>query len=150
MYISTAYAIFGENLPDVREKTVQRQSEKVVMDYVEIPRDFFTMHKFVTLTADVRFVNGLTFVITFGRGVGLMKVDFTPTQMAKQLAYNLTKVLQLHSRAGFSVQTILIDMEFDKLVAEMPSIVINTSAAREHVAEVKRRIRVVKEKKHKQ
>ena len=47
----------------------------VVMDYVEIPRDFFTLQKIITLTADVMFVNGLAFVITFGRGVGLI----TPT-----------------------------------------------------------------------
>ena len=39
-----------------------------------------------------------------------------------------------------------MDVEFDKLVAEMPNVIINTSAAREHVAEVERRIRVVKER----
>ena len=39
-----------------------------------------------------------------------------------------------------------MDMEIDKLVAEMPYVVINTSAAQEHVAEVERRIRVVKER----
>ena len=77
--ISTAYAIFGENLAGIRGKTVQRQPERVVTDYVKIPRDFFALHKFVTLTADVMFVNGLAFVIAFGRGVGLITAKFTPT-----------------------------------------------------------------------
>ena len=74
------------------------------MDYVKIPRDFCALHKFVTLTADVMVVNGLAVVITFGRGVGLITVEFTPTHTAKKLAWNLTKVL---------LQTILMDMEFD-------------------------------------
>ena len=64
--------------------------------------------------------------------------------MAKQLAQNLSKVLQSYSRAGFCVQTILMDMKSYKLVAEMPNVVINTSAAQEHITEVERRIRVVK------
>ena len=75
----------------------------MVKYYVEIPRDFFTLPKFITLTTDVMFVNDLAFVITFGRGVGLITVAFTPTWMVKQLAHYLTKVLQLYSRAGFCV-----------------------------------------------
>ena len=39
-----------------------------------------------------------------------------------------------------------MDMELDKLVTEKPNVIINTSADREYVAEVERRIRVVKER----
>ena len=77
--IYTAYAIFGKNLVGIKGKTVWRQPERVVTDYVQIPRDFFALHKFVTLTADVMFVNRLAFMITFGKGVELVAVEFTPT-----------------------------------------------------------------------
>ena len=39
-----------------------------------------------------------------------------------------------------------MDMEFDKVAPEIPEVVINTSSASKHLAEVERRIRVVKER----
>ena len=39
-----------------------------------------------------------------------------------------------------------MDMECNKLMADMPNIIINTSAAREHVVDVERRIKVEKER----
>ena len=38
-----------------------------------------------------------------------------------------------------------MDMEFDKVVPELPGVVVNTSTAREHVREIERQIRVIKE-----
>jgi hypothetical protein len=44
------------------------------------------------------------------------------------------------------VQTALMDMEFEKLKDKLPNVTINTTAAREHVGEIPRKIRVVKER----
>ena len=52
----------------------------------------------------------------------------------------------VYARAGFVVQTLLMDMEFNKVIPELPEVVINTSAASEHVAEVECRNRVIKER----
>ena len=47
--------------------------------------------------------------------------------------------MQLYGRAGMVVQTVLMDMEFDKTVDELSDqTVVNTSAARDHVAEIQR------------
>jgi len=43
------------------------------------------------------------------------------------------------------VQTALMDMEFEKLRDMLPNVTLNTTAAREHVGEIERKIRVVKE-----
>ena len=72
--------------------------------------------------------------------------EFTPNQMTNQLACKLKRIISLYSRAGFTIQTILMDMEFNEVIPEIPEVIINTSAASEHVAEVKRRIRVIKER----
>jgi len=39
----------------------------------------------------------------------------------------------------------MMDGEFKKVNSELPSIVVNTTAAKEHVAEAERTIRTVKE-----
>jgi hypothetical protein len=40
----------------------------------------------------------------------------------------------------------MMDMEFEKLKDLLPNIVLNTTAAQEHVGEIKRKIRVIKER----
>jgi hypothetical protein len=54
--------------------------------------------------------------------------------------------MDLYSRGGFQVGTILMDNEFEKLRNLVPIIVINTTAVREHVPEVERQIRLIKER----
>ena len=47
------------------------------------------------------------------------------------------------------VQTVLMDMEFDKTIDELSDqTVVDTSAAQEHVAEIERQIRTAKERCH--
>ena len=95
--------------------------------------------------ADVMFVNQIPFIITYGHGVGLIMVECIPNRTMKQLAINLTIVLQLYALAGFIVQTLLMDMECEQLRDILPQVNVNISASNEHVAEVKLRIGTVKE-----
>ena len=48
-------------------------------------------------------------------------------------------------QAGFSVRTILMDGEFEKVKNELALVVCNTTAAKEHVSEVERSICTIKE-----
>ena len=98
------------------------------------------------LTADVIFVNNLPFAITCGVGIRLIMAEFMPAQMANQWVCSLKQIINLHSSAGFIIQTILMDIEFNKVIPKTMQVVINTSAASKHDAEVERHIVVIKEK----
>ena len=52
----------------------------------EIPRDFYRLNKFVTLTEDVMFVCGLPFLVTYSRSIKLTTTEFVLTRTAGQLA----------------------------------------------------------------
>ena len=67
--IRNAKTIFGPDLAGVRGKTVRESPKHVVTDVVAIPRDFMKLHKFVTLVADVMFVNSVPFLVTSSRGI---------------------------------------------------------------------------------
>ena len=54
-------------------------------------------------------------------------------------------MLQVYDRAGFTVRYIMMEEEFEKVKELLPTIVCNTTAAKEQVAEAERKIRVVKE-----
>eukprot|EP00804_Cyclotella_cryptica_P004287 CCRYP_013486-RA/>CCRYP_013486-RA protein AED:0.93 eAED:0.93 QI:0/0/0/0.5/0/0/2/0/352 len=62
--IANANKLFGPDLGGVRGKTVRQRPSAVRPEYVRIPQDLYERHKFVTLTADVMFVNGLPFLVT--------------------------------------------------------------------------------------
>ena len=78
------------------------------MDYVQIPSGVIQTNKYVTLTANVMYVNSLLFKITYGRGKDLVMANLLPNQMASQLTCNLKRIISLYSRAGFIIQTTLV------------------------------------------
>ena len=138
--------IFGPELAGHQGKKVRQKPQRVEVEYVAIPRDIYSLHRFVTLTADIMFVNGVAFLITLSRQIRLVTIEHVPSRTALQLSNSLTKVKQLYGRGGFTVKIILMDMEFTKIENDMEDVVINTTAAREHVGEIERQIRTVKER----
>ncbi len=58
------------------------------------------------------------------------------TRTAKSRSKHLTQVVQVYVQAGFTVCTILMDGEFEKVKDELPSLICNTTAAKEHVSDV--------------
>ncbi len=143
--VINANRIFGPDLTGVRGRTVRRPSESVTMSHIQIPRVLLERHQRVTLAVDVMFVNGVTFLVSVSRGLNLVRAEYTPSCMAKQLAVGIRRVMDLYSRGGFHVVTVLMDNEFRKLRNLLPILVINTIAANKHVLEVKQRIRLIKE-----
>jgi hypothetical protein len=143
--VQNANQNFGPDLANLRGKMTRSKPEHVRVDYVKIPWDFVEMHKYVTIVADVMFVNGLPFLVTSSGGISLITIEFLPSKTAKCLAGSVERVVRIHGKAGFIVQTSLMDMEFEKLENLLPGITLNTTAAQEHVGEIVRKIRVIKE-----
>ncbi len=73
-------------------------------------------------------------------------IEFLLLQTAKCLMLFLEQVIRVYGVAGFNVQVALMDMEFEKMNDVLSNITINTTTAREHVGEIKRKIRVIKER----
>ena len=90
--ITNARTIFGPNRPALKGKTVRQRPERIEPEYLGIPRDFYRLHHFVTLTADVMFVNGLAFFTTLGRDIRFGTAEHVSSRTAKQLAKSLMKI----------------------------------------------------------
>ena len=145
--ISNAHAIFGPSMPCRQGKWVRGKPERVEPAYVSIPAQIVELNKHITLVADVMFVNGLPFFITLSRKIRFLTVQYVPRRTAGELANALKTTLKLYHRAGFRPSTALMDGEFDKIKEKvMDWIVINTTAKNEHVGEIERKIRHVKER----
>jgi hypothetical protein len=71
----------------------------------------------VVLTADIMFVNKVPFLVSQSRGLNLLTAEFLPVggRTAKALAARIDQIRHLYARGGFTVGTILMDNEFEKL-----------------------------------
>jgi hypothetical protein len=126
--IENANRIFGPDLANLRGKMIRTKPEHVRIEYVQIPWDFGELHKYVSLVADVIFVNGLPFLVTSSRGISLVTIEYLKSRTAKRLIDTLERVIRIYRKAGFIVQTALMDMEFEKLIDKLPNVILNTTA----------------------
>ena len=114
--ISNALSIFGPNLSRVKGGTVRTKPSRVEIEFnIEIPRDFYKLNRFFTLTSDVMFVNGVPFLTTFSRKISMLSVEFIPSRTDAQLGRSLMKIVLIYERGGFMVNVILMDQDFDKV-----------------------------------
>ena len=139
--------IFGPNLPRIRGATtrdtkVLRTKEQIV----GIPRDFYRLHKMVTITDDVMFVRGIPFLVTFSRKIKSWTAEFIPKQTERLLAKSLKKVPMPYARGVFIVKLAVMDKEFDIVKEHLQFLEVNMTDARDYVAEIERELRKVKER----
>ena len=92
------------------------------------------------------FVSGIPFLVTFSRKIRMLTTEYVPSRTAQQIANSLTKIFNTYARRGFVVDLALMDMEFEKLRDKLSIVEVNTTASREHVPEIERQIRLIKER----
>ena len=146
--IDNACALYGPNISRLKGAVTRQpvQHTKTMGERLKIPGEFYWLHKFVTLTVDMMFVCRLPFLVTYSKRIRLTTAEFVPCCTAWKLDKFLMKVVKMYARGGSVVNLALMDMEFVKVVDLVGLLEINTTAAREHVAEIEQRIRVVKER----
>ena len=92
-HVTNASRIFGPNVAALEGKTVRRPSPRVHTDGgITIPDDFHRLHHFVTLVADIFFVNGVAFLMTQSQKIKMYTVEHTPSRKASALADSLKNI----------------------------------------------------------
>jgi hypothetical protein len=140
-----AHKIFGPDLANIRGKTVCCKPEYVSTEIVDIPQQILANQPNVTLSADVMFINCISFLVSSSRNINLTTIEHIPHRTASKLGLLLHRIITVYARAGFKIQTILMDNEFDKVKDHVAYAILNTPAASEQVGDIERRIRVIKE-----
>ena len=87
-------------------------------------------HKFISIAADVFFVDGIVLLLTVAIELKFVTVEHTPVRTANSLVKHIKRVLQVYDRAGFTVRYIMMDGELEKVKELLPTIVCNTTAAK--------------------
>ena len=101
----------------------------------------------VTLSADIMHVNGIPFFVTQSRHIHFGTVDVLSSLQAADIGAALHRVVNIYARGGFQVSTALMDGAFVGLhdVCNQLQVTLNTTSRDEHVGDIERYIRTVKE-----
>ena len=140
--------IFGPNVYNLKGKTTRTAPTPVIIDYVEVPRDILKTHKNVTLTGDIFFVQGYAFLVTLSRNIKYNTIEELDNMEGETILSALDHVLDQYTKRGFKVCDILMDMQFASLEDDLVTrgVNLNVASAKEHIAEIERFIRTIKER----
>lgn len=146
--IKAAENILGPDIGSLKGKTVRTNPGKVRPSLQSIPAEIMSQCKELTLCADIMFVNKIPFLVTLSRRIKFSTAEVLTSRSAKNIMIAITNVYKIYKARGFKINIMLMDNEFETLRGELSSIgiTLNTTANDEHVADIERHIRTVKER----
>ena len=142
--IDVARTLLGPNLGSLKGKTVRRPNPHVPMGIAGVPSSIMKHHQQVTIAIDIMFINAIPFLITISRNLHFGTVEVLPNRQETTIKNKLRAVTHLYEQRGFRVTSIMADPEFEPLRTTFPQ--LNTCGADEHVPEIERFIRTVKDR----
>jgi hypothetical protein len=121
-----------------------------VRDFVKVPKDLLKLHKEVTMTADIFFVNKIPFFLTLSRKICFTAVNHLLDRKVATIYKAFEEIYRFYLNWGFHINILHVDNEFAPLQALIQAMPggpkVNLTSADEHVPKIERRIRVVKER----
>jgi hypothetical protein len=142
-----AEAIFGPDLGSLKGKTSHRPPEQVQIHLNDLPADIMKEYCEVTLCGDIMYVNKIPFLITISRHIHFGTVEMIANRQMATILKGIKAVISIYRQQGFTVKHILLDGEFEPLREPFAEngIQLNTATNNEHVPEIERYIRTLKE-----
>ena len=142
-----ALLIYGADSATLKGKTTKGPSLHVpFLKPICLPEQIMHDHKDVTLSIDCFYVQGLPFLHTISRKLKFRTVLPLEKKTKACLLAGILAVLNMYQARGFDVITIHADIQFECLVNELLPIRLNLTAHDDHVGEVERSIRTIKER----
>jgi hypothetical protein len=147
IYVATK--IWGKNIAALKGKTTRSKTIPVARDYVKVPKELLKLHKEVFLTTNIFFVNNIPFFLTLSQNICFTAVNHLADRTVPQIFKAFKEMYQYYLQRGFHITMVHANGEFSPLktfIEAMPGgPMVNLASANEHLPEIERRIRLVKE-----
>jgi hypothetical protein len=148
--IDVALKIWGKNIVALKGKTTRSKTIPVARDYVKVPLELMKLHKEVFMMTGILFVNKNPFFLTLSRKITFTAINHLADRTVPQIFKAFKGIYQYYLQRGFHITVVHADGKFAPLKPLIESIpggtVVNLASSNEHVPDVERRIRVVKER----
>jgi hypothetical protein len=142
-----ALIIYGPDLATLKGKTVKTQN-RGIPNYqpILIPAPIIAKYSNIRLFIDIFWVNGSPFFHTISQHVKFRTVAPIANRTKRTLLMEVKAVINLYETRGFNITRIEGDREFNCIVNDILPITLNVADADDHVHEVERSIRTIKER----
>ena len=144
-----AVLIYGPPIPSLKGKTSQN-APKPLPNFIrqQIPAPILDAHKEVVLSIDNFFVNGNKFLHSISRKIKFRTITSISNRLTKTLVDEVLAIVNVYRARGFIVTEIHADQEFTCLHHKpgFEDINFTFTATDDHVHEVERSIRTIKER----
>ena len=138
--------IFGPNLGALRGKTPARRSTVVSGGQDGVPPDILDRHRDLVVSMDIFFINKIPFLLTTLRNLHFGTIEAIPNHQVSTVLQAIQRMLAIYHARGFRVRTIPADPEFQPLDGIIPGVSFNFCAQGEHVPDIERYVRTVKDR----
>ena len=142
-----AEQIYGKDIAFLKGKTTALAATTHVPDFmpVALPPELLSLHPNITLCFDLFYVLGLGFSLSTSRNIRFLSCHYIADRTKPILQTCIAADLKLYKTRGFNPQSIHADGEFTALQPAFPNIHFTICSADDHVPEIERAIRTVKE-----
>ena len=143
-----ANKLFGPDVGALKGKTTRRGPPVVDSPVAVDTTSILEHYGEVTLCVDLMYVNKVPLLVTLSRNIKFGTMEAVTDRKETTLLSSIKGVISLYKKAGFKVTVALMDGEFVPLrggLAEL-GIRLNETSRDEHVGDVERYIRTVKER----
>ena len=145
-----ALHLYGPDEAVIKGKTTKkRQSVIKNVEVIPLADSILTKHKSVHLMVDHMFIQGLLCLVTISQGYNFRTVEplMTKAKANKEdMIAGVNRVIGLYRARGLNVTQVSADNEFECIRDDLLPVFLNIVAADEHVSNIERSIRTVKER----
>ena len=110
-----------------------------------VPPDILDRHHDLVVCIDIFFINKIPFLLTTSRNLHFGTVEAIPNRQVTTVLQAIKRMLSTYHARGFRVRTIPADPEFQPLDGMIPGVTFNFCAQGEHVPDIERYVRTVKD-----
>jgi hypothetical protein len=145
--VARAQRIYGKDVAFLKGKTTASPAKDYVPEQPPIclPQDILDNHSKVTLCCNIFFVLGLPFSISTSRNIHFVSCRPIADRTKGVIRACIAADVKTYEKRGFTVTTIHADGEYNQFKNLFPNIHFNICSAEDHVPEVERAIRTIKE-----
>jgi hypothetical protein len=133
----------------LKGKTVHQAPERVNASLINLPQVIMGRYRNVAINRDIMFINKFPFFMTISRSIRFATSEESlANQTSRTIMAAIKKVKQLYSQRGFRITQMMMDGQFENLRGKLAELQIglNTVSNDEHVPDIERYIRTIKER----
>ena len=142
--------IYGPNIYVLKGKSVRTKPKVVLNDYIEVPPKIKIRNKDVELCADILYIQGIPFLATISKHIKFLTIIPIASRSKALLCDAFDQTFRIYNTAGFQISKLHVDPEFkvleDVMTDDSNTIKMVYVPAQQHVPEIERAIRVIKER----